>query len=205
MNRIIMVSGFGRCGSSLVMQMLEAGGVPMTGEYPAFEAREAGANVVGGTISKEWLATIPGHAIKVLDPQNGKIPSWDFRIIWCQRDTRQQALSQTKFLKTVMGMRVNPNVVRDYESSYWRDFPAAIRALEATGPHPILKIDFESIIDDPMQAAHMIAIHVGGPLDISAMARVPLPRSTICAVGMDIEVGLIRQRKAATRAPGSLA
>lgn len=34
-NHTIIVTGFG--GSSLVMQMLEAGGVPVTGEYPAFE------------------------------------------------------------------------------------------------------------------------------------------------------------------------
>lgn len=33
----IFVSGLGRCGSSMTMQMLDAAGIPCIGDYPAYE------------------------------------------------------------------------------------------------------------------------------------------------------------------------
>ena len=38
----VFVCGHGRCGSSMVMQMLDAGGFPCFGEYPAYEPEEVG-------------------------------------------------------------------------------------------------------------------------------------------------------------------
>lgn len=41
MDTLILVCGFGRCGSSLVMQMLDVGGLPVVGSFPDYERAEA--------------------------------------------------------------------------------------------------------------------------------------------------------------------
>ena len=36
----LLVAGLGRCGTSLMMQMLAAAGLPCVGEFPAYEVPE---------------------------------------------------------------------------------------------------------------------------------------------------------------------
>ena len=91
---ITIVSGFGRCGSSLVMQMLEAGGMPCSGEYPAFED-EAGNLLLADMLSLDYMQTLEGKAVKLLDPHRGKIPKGpEYHVLGCSRDYGEQARSQ---------------------------------------------------------------------------------------------------------------
>lgn len=194
MKPIIIVAGFGRCGSSLVMQMLEAGGIPVTGAWPAFEDQHA--NITdGGTIDPTWLDTIPGHAIKVLDPQNGTIPKRDYLCIWCSRDQMEQARSQVKFLTGLSGLRGDREMVRKLAASFGRDKKPAIRTLLNAGVPSILEIRFENLISTPIVEASKIADYVGAP-DVWKMAEAVRQRSARCADGMDLELQLIKQRPA---------
>lgn len=191
---ITIVAGFGRCGSSLLMQMLEAGGMPVTGHYPAFEPEETGVVVRGGTIDPRWLASIPGHAIKVLDPQKGHIPKGDYRAIWCKRDPKQQARSQIKLLH-ILGIPAHERgLVKAFARSYERDQPKAWRKLHAAGVTRILEVEFEKIIAQPLEEARQIAGYCGG-LDFEKMAAVVRSRPPECAPGMDLEFALLRERK----------
>lgn len=191
---ITIVAGFGRCGSSLVMQMLEAGGMPVTGLWPGFEAREAGVTVRGGTISREWLATIPGHAIKVLDAQNGGIPQgFDYRIIWCDRDHTQQAKSQIKLASPFMPTGIDRGLVRRFEASYARDKPKALRSLRATA-HNCIHVQFENLLMNPVVEARIISAHCGG-LDVAKMAQAVRFRSTEARGDLVLENMLIEERK----------
>ena len=58
---VVVVTGFGRCGSTMLMTMLRAGGIPFapgahprTTEHPGLAAGLAAAQ--------------PGHVVKLLDP-----------------------------------------------------------------------------------------------------------------------------------------
>ena len=62
-NMIILVVGFGRCGSSLCMQMLNAAGVDCLGEAPHYED----PRTVIKRLSQNWLYLQDGKAVKVLD------------------------------------------------------------------------------------------------------------------------------------------
>ena len=95
----VLVVGLGRCGSSLTMQMLAAGGMPVHGKAPTYEVEEA----MVGRMDRAWLAAQRG-AIKVLEPK--RMPSLVLdhpgnAIIWLDRDPDQQAKSQAKFLHLV--------------------------------------------------------------------------------------------------------
>lgn len=193
---ITIVSGFGRCGSSLVMQMLDAGGMPCAGEYPAFEPEQSRAHLAGGAVSAEWLASIAGHAVKILDPQNGTMPKVECRIIWCARDYHEQARSHVKF-GAVFGLPADRALVRSYEKSYRRDKPLAVRSLLRTGAPSIAEVRFEDVLREPERWAHFINEYCGGGLDESLMAKAVRPRSPLCAPDMSMELTLIRERNAA--------
>ena len=55
----IIVSGLGRCGSSLVMQMLHAGGVECLGAPPAFEPPESSPMY----LTRDWMRGPPGAEV----------------------------------------------------------------------------------------------------------------------------------------------
>lgn len=86
MTGMVIVSGFGRCGSSMTMQMLAAGGIECLGEWPSFEHPKA------LKLDMAWLRAQEGKALKVLDPHRHRLPlalqeaGWWLRsdIIWAK-------------------------------------------------------------------------------------------------------------------------
>src|SRR5690348_17944000 len=93
MNRVLIVAGLGRCGSSLMMQMLQRGGMKCAGEFPAFEMPETNHC----SISREWLSQFSGGAVKILDPHLCTIENTPAVVLWLSRDHWHQAKSQIKF------------------------------------------------------------------------------------------------------------
>jgi hypothetical protein len=95
--QIIMVAGLGRCGTSLALQMLAAGGVDCVGPYPSFE--DAEHDQLRRTAPAEWAARAAGKAVKVLDPHRNPPPIGPaYRVLWLFRDWADQARSQLKMV-----------------------------------------------------------------------------------------------------------
>lgn len=189
---ITIVSGFGRCGSSLVMQMLHAGGMPTTGRAPSFEAPECGGVfLAGGELDARWLASARGHAIKILDPHRGRIPRIECRVIWLDRDRAEQAKSQAKFFSIIVGMPVTREMRRRFAQSYLDDKPKAVRSLLAAGAPSIFALRFEDVLRDPRNAADEINRYCGENLDAEKMASVVRRRSSECAPDLAIELALM--------------
>ncbi|SFV31448.1 hypothetical protein SAMN05216456_1344 [Devosia crocina] len=184
----IIVTGLGRCGSSLTMQMLAAGGMPSVGRYPDFEVDRATPD----SITEAWLKTQTG-AVKVLDPHRIRphllgLP--DQRIIWLARDMREQAKSQAKFLRIAAGRAVNRQQAKGLERLLRSDTATCHRLL-STLPIPVLRLTFEHLITHPEGAASTIAAFVAPLwLDVGAMARVVVPRSGACLPDM-LELSLL--------------
>lgn len=195
---IIVVTGFGRCGSSLVMQMLEAGGMPCTGEYPAFEAEYGSVILGGGVLTADMLAALQGRAVKLLDLHRGVLPKGpDYRVIWINRNHAEQGKSQAKFLSTLTGMSLGRNVARDFSKSYGADTPKLRKALARAGVTTALCLTFETVLAAPRDAAAQIAAHVGIPLTRTTdMANVVRARDPVCAPDLSLELTLIAERDA---------
>lgn len=191
---ITLICGFGRCGSSLVMQMLEAGGMPVTGEYPAFEDSDI---VRPGSIDTTRLPGINGHALKFLDPQRYTIPRGiSTHAIWCRRDYDEQAKSHAKFLREVVGLPMNREQRDRLARTFKEDAKFAICALREAGVKHILDLRFEDVICRPRVAAEQIS-RFCGDLDADKMAAVVHSRSPDCAPDMSLELNLIEEREKA--------
>lgn len=189
----ILVCGFGRCGSSLMMQMLHRGGIPTAGEWPSFEDDHCG--VVGGKIDPEWMASKVGYAIKILDPHLIQIPRGNYVAIWMGRDDREQAKSQAKFAHLLLGLpRPDRTMVRKLAASYQKDRPTAMRALERAGVADILHIRFEHLVGPgASDAIGMVEDFLGRELDVAAMRGAIKSRGPSCAPGLDMEMALISE------------
>jgi hypothetical protein len=153
---IILVSGFGRCGTSLVMQMLSAAGIDCTGLPPTWEEKPP-----KGADAAYWVEHYAGRAIKVLDPHRLCPPKGPaYRVIWLDRNIRQQALSHLKFLRALRladPQMPDKVIVKKFEKSLIRDRPRATSVLRGlAGEENCYNLRFEDIINAPHVAAKQI-------------------------------------------------
>lgn len=182
---LLIVSGFGRCGTSLVMQMLAAGGITPTGQWPAFE------DPVVIRLTPDWIAKNKGKALKVLDPHRFRIPAGPkYRVLWLDRDHKEQAKSLMKFLGATVGIGFSPRDHKELARAFKRDRPRALQALQSAGAKDVLTLRFEDILSGPQGAAEAIAAFVEMRLDVSAMARAVMPRGPECRPDLSMEVML---------------
>jgi hypothetical protein len=197
---VTLVCGFGRCGSSLVMQMLDAGGIPGTGKYPAFEPEETAVVLHGETLDKAWLAAQVGKAVKVLDPQRGRLPAGvPIRAIWMSRNPDQQAASQAKLMGSMFagfGIPLPREDRRALIRGYKADMPRVRRVLKNAGAPDPMYASFEHALACPGGFAYAVDKHLGGGLDTAAMEAVVVRRGPECQPDMALELRLIREREA---------
>jgi len=187
----IFVSGLGRCGSSMTMQMLDAAGIPCVGDYPAFETWETNA----AAISREWLSEHQGYAAKMLDPHRCSVPDdANCVVIWLDRDADQQAKSQCKMISMLGGMDVGGQW-RAMRSQIRKDRRKSLNAIP--GRWPIRMVKFEDILAKPLETSRNIAEYLSPWFDISErvhdMADVVIDRGGNCRPDLSIEAALIDQ------------
>ena len=179
---ITIIAGFGRCGSSLVMQMLAAGGMATPhSEFPSYEINDW---------TGVFVSDFYGGAIKILDPHIHQPPVGPvYRWIWLDRDPVEQAKSMAKFWKAAVVddpsmpfmTEFTGDQIAKLAEAFKRDRPRANGLmLKYTQPAGILKLRFESILADPAEAAKQLNAFCGGKLDEWAMVAAVRPRGPEC-------------------------
>tara|TARA_R110000824_G_scaffold64402_2_gene168248 strand:+ start:19686 stop:20282 length:597 start_codon:yes stop_codon:yes gene_type:complete len=180
-NEILVVSGFGRCGTSLVMQMLYDGGMPVyydkVGSFETDKSTQLPRN-------DKWLEDCKGKAVKILDLHRFvPTPRFDYRFIWLSRRPRDQAASTVKFWKAT-GNRFNK---KDHELkthlrvSYTRDIATCLDVIRGLANKRLpLMMQFEDIIANPLSSAGKLSNFIENTLDIDKMAKAVLPRKPEC-------------------------
>lgn len=103
---ITVVSGLPRSGTSLVMQMLKAGGIPILGDElrPADEDNPRGyleyAKVKSLERDATWMSEAEGKAVKIISFLLPKLPSeFEYRVIFVRRNLTEILRSQEKMLE----------------------------------------------------------------------------------------------------------
>ena len=187
----VFVCGHGRCGSSLVLQMIQAGGFPVFGDYPAFEPNEVSLD----RTERALMPLVAGKACKILEPH---LTAWTdlsgVTAIWLDRDIREQAHSQVKFMRIVGGFSLPENGWKALRDSYGPDTSAGIGRLLSAGA-AVKRLSFENLLAEPAACARLIAEWIGVPMDWHAMAAQVIDRPSKCQPGVDIELSLIKMRK----------
>lgn len=196
---ITVVAGLGRCGSSMVMQMLVAGGMGATGAAgPPFW--EDGRVTWLPSVS-EWLRECEGKALKILGLNRMYPPDAtnSFRWIWMDRERDEQVKSQHK-LAEWMGRRRAPIDLGKAR----RESLAKIDELGG----PLLRLQYEDIVHTDgtrsasmaMTTAVMLAQFCGLPsTSVDAMASVVRRRSSRCS--REIEEERSGDQQSATAKP----
>jgi hypothetical protein len=186
----VAVCGFGRCGSSMLMAILAAGGVPAVDGSDARSGELDGGIEAAALLSPDQLG---GHAVKLLDavlhadvPLPAPPAGW--LVLWMDRDGREQARSQVKLLRGV-GIPVPSSAARDLEASYRRDRGRALQLLADLGP--VWTSSYEAALADPGRFAGDLAEFLAPALTLdvdSAAARIHR-RPARCAPGLAFEHG----------------
>lgn len=185
----IGVCGYPRCGSSMFMAMLEAGGIPPV-DGSAARSYELLDGLSRANIAK---AVVPGRAVKILDfvlhPDGGvkgiENPEVDWRFVWIDRDLRDQARSTVKFGRVIGGFDAtgSENLL---VASFVRDRPIALLRLRKIGP--VLVLRYDEILRDPVAATEKLGEFVGIPTFSALPAAVVVhDRSPRCAPDLIFE------------------
>lgn len=175
---ILVVTGLPRSGTSMIMQMLEAGGAALLTDsirapdvdnprgYFEFEPVK--------TLLRDasWLASARGRAVKVVAPLACALHAgFSYRVILMERDYREILASQMRMLaRKGKDEEASPEI----RASLLREFERTIENTKTTlASRPdvrLLLLRYDDVLNHPVEAAQRIAEFAGGSLDITKMA-----------------------------------
>jgi hypothetical protein len=173
---VTIVSGLPRSGTSLMMQMLQAGGMDLLTDerraadqhnprgYFEYEAvKRSGADV-------SWLGQAGGRAVKVIHLLLRHLPAdRQYRVIFMLRDVQEVIASQRAMLKA--SGRSGALIPDDKLAGVFEQQLSEMRRWLAGQPNfQVLYVNYRDVLSDPFAAAQTIALFLGGKLDVSAMA-----------------------------------
>ncbi|MEZ6235226.1 MAG: hypothetical protein R3B68_13640 [Phycisphaerales bacterium] len=183
---IVVVSGVPRSGTSMLMRMLEAAGVPLLADakrtadednprgYYELEAVKATAR------DSSWVADAPGKGVKVIHALLPALPPGHrYRVIFVHRDLDEVLASQRTMLER--SGRAGAGGVAALKRVYTAQIEAALRW--ARSQDGLLEVEYRRVVESPKEESARIAAFVGTPGRADAMAAV-------------VEAGLYRNRAA---------
>lgn len=176
---ITVVSGLPRSGTSMMMQMLEAGGVPILTD----RVRAADEDNLKGYYEFErvkalpqdtaWLEEARGKAVKIVSELLRRLPAdHAYRIIFMRRDLREVLASQGQMLIR-RGVASPGGVGDDRMAEVFRKHLREVEAWVAGQPQAaVFYADYNEILREPGRWAEEIGRFLGGGLDVKRMAGV---------------------------------
>ena len=179
---VLVVSGLPRSGTSLLMQMLQAGGVEVLtdGQREADEDNPRGylefepvkSLLVRGA-DTGWINRARGRAVKVVVPLVAALPAGcRYRVILVERDYAEILESQARMLAR-RGARVedSPDRRNHLASEFAKIMDRTLHLLRARADVRLLVLRHQDILDHPAGAAHLVNAFAGSALDTGMAAR----------------------------------
>jgi sulfotransferase family protein len=174
---IVVVSGLPRSGTSMMMHMLEAGGVPVVsdGERAAdidnpkgyFELERI--KDLESEQDKSYLRAARGSAVKVISFLIQFLPDDnDYRIVFMRRDLDEVLASQKKMIDRLASEDTAADAEKMKEA--FRNDIARVRVLCRTRPNfSLYEVHYRDAVADPDAACRAVNAFLGGSLDEAAM------------------------------------
>ena len=179
---IVVVSGLPRSGTSMMMQMLEAGGVePMTdGIRTADESNPKGyyelerVKDLEEGVDELWLRSARGRAVKIIAFLMRHLPeTFNYKVILMHRRLDEVLASQTKMLAS-LGETTETEDPR--MRKLFADSLARTKSRLAYRPcFEVHHVKYHAVIEDGRKHANELNRFLGGRLDTEAMAAVVNP------------------------------
>lgn len=179
---IIVVSGLPRSGTSLMMQMLSAGGMPVLtdAQRPAdasnprgyFEYAPVKRMHTGDTA---WLGDAHGKAVKIVSALLTTLPTqYVYRIIFMQRPLDEVIQSQRAMRERLGTISDDFDADRLMEDTV-RHLQTIESWLAAQNWLSVLPVGYMDVLADPAAEAARVAAYTGKTLNVAAMAAVVDP------------------------------
>jgi len=177
---VVVVTGLPRAGTSMIMQMLQAGGLPILAD----DTREADEDNPRGYLeyapakrlhqNATWLSEARGKAIKVVAPLlKGLKHGLSYRVIFVERNIEEVIASQKALLER-QGKRGARLSDPDLARVLGRQVTTGKRILAQKGI-PVLCLRHDHCIRHPWSAAERVRDFLGRHLCVEAMAGVVDP------------------------------
>lgn len=180
---ITVVCGLPRSGTTLMMNMLHAGGMEVYADN--MDSFETIKNIELPKYD-HFLYDCRGKAVKLLDPLYFTPPrgKHNYRFIWMKRAPEEIAKSQFKFFKltnpdAVMRVGNLVNLVNKFRK-VTIDSLAMLSKYRTPG---VLVVPFEEVLVKPLEVAGKVKEYLGLPLDEEAMDCVVIERGPGCLEG----------------------
>mgnify|MGYP003336364286 FL=1 len=174
---VVVVSGLPRSGTSMMMQLLQAGGLPILSDG----AREADEDNPRGYLEYEaakksqdnsWVRDAHGKGVKLVAQLLTNLPAGpDYRILFMERNLGEVVASQGAMLRrqNATGATLSD---RRLAATYRAQIHAAQRMLRRYGERiSVLGIDYHEALADPEGTARRVNAFLGGAFDEQAMRR----------------------------------
>jgi predicted AlkP superfamily phosphohydrolase/phosphomutase len=184
---VTVVSGLPRSGTSMMMQMLTAAGVPPytdgvrapdddnpRGYYEHEQATRLQEDAT-------WVSGARGKAVKLVAHLTPFLPPGEvYRLVMMRRDLEEVVASQRAMLER-LGRRGGNIGAPALMRTYTRQLIQVQNWLRKTPGVQVLSVDYAAAVRDPKATAHRLAAFLGAPFDIAAAAQ-------------SVDPGLQRQR-----------
>ena len=175
---VVLVSGLPRSGTSMLMQMLERGGMPIVTDKlrTADEDNPRGyhelerVKELDKTTDKSWLKDHRGQVIKLISFLLQDLPlDLNYQVLFMRRNLDEVLRSQNKMLerKGATGMAISDEKMRQ---NYEFHLKKVYYRLSHISNFRALYLDYPAVVEDPRREAKRIAGFLGRNLDIEAMA-----------------------------------
>jgi hypothetical protein len=175
-DEIVIVSGLPRCGTSMMMQMLEAGGIPPMTDH----VRRADEDNPKGYYEFEkvkkikedasWIKSCYGKVFKMVSALLYYLPSDKrYKVIFMRRQMEEMLASQNKMLQR-QGKKSDD--VSDEEMS--KKLHTHLRKVEEWLANQnnidVIYINYNEVIKNPYENAKLVNQFINGRLDADKMA-----------------------------------
>jgi hypothetical protein len=173
---ITVVSGLPRSGTSLMMQALRDGGLPVATDavrgadphnprgYLELEA----VKQLPGPNAGRWVAELLGHAVKVVVPLLYELPEgFQYRVVLLRRDLAAVMASQAAMLGQQPGAAPEDDRLRQ---AFAHQLARAGGWAAARAGTRLRTVDYEEMLCAPEPTMQAVDDFLGGGLDTGAMA-----------------------------------
>ncbi|MBK7218139.1 MAG: sulfotransferase domain-containing protein [Candidatus Promineofilum sp.] len=179
---IVIVSGLPRSGTSMMMKMLEAGGIPpltdklrtADNDNPKgyYEFERVKQMDKGDTA---WVADAPGKVVKVISALLKHLPpGYNYQVVFLRRHMSEILASQRKML---INRGEDPDKMDDAQMGML--FENHVRQVEKwlaqQSNIEVLYVHYSDVMADPLTAINSMSRFLGRDMDVRAMAEVVDP------------------------------
>ncbi len=173
---VSIVSGLPRSGTSVMMQMLQAGGMPIITD----RLRVADQDNLEGYYELEavkrtsrdpsWVKDAPGNAVKVIYMLLNQLPrEYTYRVVFMRRELKEVVRSQEAMLqrRQEQGAEVPATAL---EGIFQRHLEKVDAWLARQPNFQVCDVDYGHVISDPQVQARRVREFLHANLDVDAMA-----------------------------------